>query len=138
MLTPLLNGVLVLSQYNISSQSDPPQRSACSPLLDSVMLIVAGSQSDALPSLSACVNLSTKREHSGELFHQDTQPQLDAGRPFLIDTEISSCGPPLALPQCSTRWYSIVKSETVAARGREGGRYSVLVCASVCLRVSSD
>lgn len=73
-------------------------------------------------------------------FTTDTQPQLDVGMPFLIDTEISSCSPPLALPECSTRWYSIVKSETVAAPGEEGDILCVrvCVCASVCLRVSSD
>lgn len=82
----------------------------------------------------------------GEAFHPDSQPQLDASVVFLIDTEISSraalssSASPLALPQCSTRWYSLVKSETVAAGGEEGGFLCVClrVCASVCLRVSSD
>ena len=74
----------------------------------------------------------------GDAVHPDSQSQLDVSMAFSVIS--SSSAPPLALPNWSTRWYSLVKSETGAAGGEEGFFLCVCVCVCVCvcLRVSSD
>lgn len=133
MFAPLLN-VCWCFRSTIFHPSQIPQSFACSPLLVSILCAVADSQSDVFPSLSAHLHLSTKREHSGEAFHRDPQSQLDVTVVFLINTACACPAPPPALPECSTRWYSVVKSEAADAFEIED---ALCVCAA-CLKVSSD
>lgn len=69
--------------------SQTPQSFSRSPLLDSVMLTVAGSQLGVLPQSFRPPTLPTKRLHGGETLFTETHNH-SLMPVFLIDTEISS------------------------------------------------
>lgn len=120
-----LTGVSAFSPYNMEF-IQTTQRIAQGPLTDSNYAPSGRSMDDSLeafpPPLTSTLTESRLCE---EDFQQDTQTQLDVGAATLIGPQISSraallsASPPAsppALPECSTRWYRLVMSETVTER----------------------